>query len=272
MRPFIDADGSAASSADNESAFSSLFLQFRFLSPLGFLFGACGESFFRSAECAAMWIVKQKEDADEASKIDEARRRSEALRAENALKQKQAEDERLEAATTREHLQTIYGAASWILKFLTQELLEKVVLVSQHKACLVRLLKIESMARKWYKSKLPSYYFKDLCRRINGRKDKTGDALVQWLMNECDTLESGLYKLEEQQGGVPKLFLRAQENHPDEDDDEENEEEGDDEVEVIGTRDLPSISSGPSSKSHIHRPSPSGTTVHSPAADIIELE
>jgi hypothetical protein len=229
-----------------------------------------------SAEAVMMWIVNQKEDAAEAQKIDEARRRSEALRAENALKQKQAEEERLEAATTREDLQTIFGAASWILKFLTQELLEKVVLVSQHKACLVRLLKIESMARKWYKSKLPSYYFKDLCRRINGRKDKTGDALVQWLMNECDTLESGLYKLEEQQGGVPKLFLRAQENHPDEDDEEEDEE--DDEVEVIGTRvqehqerDLPTIS-GPSANPHIHRPSPSSTTVHSPATDIIELE
>jgi hypothetical protein len=230
-----------------------------------------------SAEAVMMWIVKQTEDAEEAQKIDEGRRRSEALRAENALKQKQAEEERLEAATTREDLQTIFGAASWILKFLTQELLEKVVLVSRHKACLVRLLKIESMARKWYKSKLPSYYFKDLCRRIDGRKDETGDALVQWLMNECDTLESGLYKLEEQQGGVPKLFLRAQEDHPDEDDDEEDEE--DDEVEVIGIRvqehqerDLSTITV-PSANPHIlQQPSPRSTTVHSPATDIIELE
>lgn len=221
-----------------------------------------------SADAIMMWLIQEKENADEASKMDEARKRSEELRAENAIKKKQAEQERLDAANTRESLQLIF-TTSWVLKHLSQELLNKIVGVKKLKESLLRLLKIEKMAIKWYKSQLPSCYFKDLCRRIHNEND-----LVVWFQKECDALEAGLYMLEEQQGGVPKLFLRATAAHPEDEEDAEtgkageekkSDDDDDDEIEVIGVRVQPQDVPGGGRSNNAH-------DQRSPAARFVRLE
>jgi len=180
-----------------------------------------------SADEVMMWIIQEREEREEARKMDEARLRSEQLRKENAEKQKRAFQERLNAATSRDDFRKIYGQSSWVLDDLDDAHFRR--LVSHQKNCLVRLLKLESNARKWYQDKLPTCYFRDLCRRGNLCNHTEFDS---WLMKECDALESGLYKLELQQGGVPKLFIRAQESHPD----YKENDESDDEIVFCGTR------------------------------------
>mmetsp|Transcript_39838 Transcript_39838/g.96144 ORF Transcript_39838/g.96144 Transcript_39838/m.96144 type:complete len:531 (+) Transcript_39838:135-1727(+) len=183
-----------------------------------------------SVDEVMMWIIQQREEREEARKMDEARLRSEQLRKENADKQKRAFQKRLDAATSRDDFRDIFGQPSWVLDNLDDAHFRR--LVSHHKNALVRLLRLESSTRKWYQDKLPTCYFRDLCHRSNQQAENEFDS---WLIRECDTLESGLYKLELQQGGVPKLFIRAQENHPEYDESGENDE-SDDEIVFCGTR------------------------------------
>jgi hypothetical protein len=158
-----------------------------------------------TSEDIMMWMVRQKEETEEAHKMDEARLRSEELRRQNAEKQEAAAKERIDNANNRQALKEVFGEASWVLQNFNDKLFD--LLVNKYKDALVRLLKLEEKARKWYEE-LPLYYFRDFCKRCNEQKERTD--LIQSLKNECDALEVGMYKLEEQQGGVPKLFIKAQ--------------------------------------------------------------
>ncbi|CAJ1965904.1 unnamed protein product [Cylindrotheca closterium] len=183
-----------------------------------------------TADEIMMWIIQQREEREEARKMDEARFRSEQLRKDNAEKQKRAFQERLDAAKSRDDFRNIFGKHSWVLDNLDDAHFRR--LVSRHKDVLVRIVKLESSTRKWYQDKLPTCYFRDLCHRSNQQAVSEFDS---WLIGECDTLEAGLYKLEFQQGGVPKLFLQAQENHPEYGESGENDE-SDDEIVFCGIR------------------------------------
>ncbi|KAL3939746.1 MAG: hypothetical protein SGBAC_005590 [Bacillariaceae sp.] len=188
------------------------------------------ESDASSVDEVMMWIIQQREDREEARKMDEGRLRSEQLRKEEAEKRKRAFQERLDAATSRDVFRDIFGRPSWVLDHLDDAHFRQ--LVSCHKKVLARLLRLESRTRKWYQDKLPTCYFRDLCHRSNQQAEINFDS---WLMRECDTLEAGLYKLELQQGGVPKLFIRAQEDHP-EYKERGEDDESDDEIIFCGTR------------------------------------
>jgi hypothetical protein len=156
----------------------------------------CNNNNTTSADQVMMWIVSQREEAEEARKMDEARLRSEALRHEQAERCASSVQERLASANTIQDLSSVFGD-SWMLHGLDDDRLQ--TLLKDNPQSFKRFLTLEQKTRQWYGHKLPSYYFSDLIKT-----NLIVDA-------ECERLEAALYKLEEQQGGVPKLFLNAQE-------------------------------------------------------------
>jgi hypothetical protein len=156
----------------------------------------CNNNDTTSADQVMMWIVSQREEAEEACKMDEARLRSESLRHEQAERCASSVQERLASANTIQDLSSVFGD-SWMLHGLDDDRLQ--TLLKGNPESFKRFLSLEQKTRQWYGHKLPSYYFCDLIKT-----NLIVDA-------ECERLEAALYKLEEQQGGVPKLFLNAQE-------------------------------------------------------------
>ena len=111
---------------------------------------------------------------------------------------------------------------------------------------LKRLLRLEQRSLLWYGRELPSFYFERLKERFRAALHSSspggggggggggGDAgtreALTFLEKECTALEAALYKLQEQEGGAPKVFLEEmREAKP-----QSDMMDGDDEVVVIG--------------------------------------
>ena len=154
-----------------------------------------------NSEQVMMWIISQREEAEEAKKMDEARLRSESLRKEQAELQKRAAQERLDAAGLSELKELFPG--SWILQ---DSKLPLDTWVTTSKDSLVELLNLEKQAIKFYGIKLPRGYFKQLCGRLEECSSNKCKIKME-MKNECEILQSALYRLSEQQGGVPRIFL-----------------------------------------------------------------
>ena len=174
-----------------------------------------------TSEDVMVWMISQREEAEEARKEDEARLRSEELRKEHAEREAQATREKLDSAKVPD-LYPMFPN-SWILERIPKP--ERLQAMA-NKAVLTKLLQLENKGRKWYGTKLPSYYFYDLATRMMA--SRVGK--IDWLPSEFERLESALFNLEEQQGGVPRLFLAAQEAHP------EGEAQDDKEIVIVGRR------------------------------------
>jgi hypothetical protein len=198
-----------------------------------------------------MWIVTQREEVEEARKMDQARLRSEELRKEQSERRLQTVKQRLESATVTDLYQIFPD--SWILKRIASP--DRLQTMAE-KNTLIRLLQFEQNARQWYGTNLPSYYFHDLTNRMLATHTSAGRGCgrIDWLSSECERLESALYKLEEQQGGVPKLFSQAQEAHSEEDEDTE--------IVMVGRRMLQQTPSN----------SERGTSKKNQATEVIEID
>ena len=197
-----------------------------------------------------MWIITQREEAEEARKMDEARLRSEQLRREQAERREQQEKTRLDSATLKDLEQDLFPR-SWILRNLSttadgnrNESIRNLLAVSvgrnenrSLKKELITLLKMEKDARKWYKD-MPGPYFENWSNDLMDRfeqysKTKQASERRSWveeeLKAEYERLQSATSRLDQQKEGVPRIFLEAYDaakrqgrvGHPDDDEDDE---------------------------------------------------
>lgn len=161
-------------------------------------------------ESVMMWIVAQREEAEEARKIDAARARSESLRAEQAQLRKQAAHERLWGSTMNDWLTSSDLFKGSIVLKETRHFFETTIFDNRDfKEKLIRFLELEKKARKWYGTSVPYCFLCSLCERW---KELSTDELAKSIEQEATSLEKAMYSLAEQEGGVPKIFREAKSN------------------------------------------------------------
>lgn len=161
-------------------------------------------------ESVMMWIVAQREEAEEARKIDAARARSESLRAEQARLRKQAAHERMWSSSIEDwRSQSDLFQGSIVLKEAKECLETRIFDNRDYKEKLIRFLELEKKARKWYGTSVPWCFFCHLCQRWN---EMSTQELVQSIEEEATCLETAMYSLSQQEGGVPKIFRQARAN------------------------------------------------------------
>ena len=184
-----------------------------------------GWSVEEHVDAAMMWIVTQREEAAEASKLDEARISSEQanLAMEQSRNQEMArvlENADLVDLIGPSHddieIKSKYFPCSTLLRNLSvKKCFLKIISSWDGKEEVIRLLSLEKKARKWYGTVLPFSYFEYTLRpRIEGWAGANAAQMCQKLRHESDQLEKAMYNLCEQVeggvGSVPKLFLTAQ--------------------------------------------------------------
>lgn len=199
---------------------------------------AAGWSSQDHVEAAMMWIISQREEAEEARKEDEARFSSERADAEMMQRRK----EEREAEMMSSDMQDLFGSVEEEITMSSKYFPHSVILQSQQirqifatissvndsaKATrarreVLRYLKLEKKATDWYGRVLPYSYFQHSAKpRFATWSEKhlqtshcSSDQISQQLMKESDDLERALYNLSEQEEGgvanVPKVFLQAQ--------------------------------------------------------------
>lgn len=161
-------------------------------------------------ERAMMWIVSQREEMEEARKLDAARARSEALRAEQARLRKKAAHERLWGSTMDDWAsQADLFCGSVVLKEARECLETHIFNDMERKTKLIRFLELEKKARKWYGTSVPWCFLCSLCERW---KELSADELGESIEQEASALETAMYSLSQQQGGVPIIFSEARSN------------------------------------------------------------
>ena len=182
-------------------------------------------------EAAMMWIISQREEAEEARKEDEARYSSE--RAEAEMVQRRKEEREAELMTS--DLEDLLGSSeedivisskyfphSIILQSdITKQMFAMILSVNDSvKAAharkeVVRYLNLEKKATDWYGHVLPYSFFNYSAKfRFESWACDGTDQITDQLVQECDCLEKALYNLSEQEEGgvanVPKVFFQAQ--------------------------------------------------------------
>lgn len=149
-----------------------------------------------------IWIVEQREEAAEAQKMDLARLESEKLRKQQEERQKNSYMQKLNMARTVQDFQQLFHG-SWILLQQNERL--QSILDSNARGSFVELLSMENKAKKWY-GKLPSSYFIEVGKSLAQIHVPSSSS---WISEKCELLRRALYCLDQQQGGVPKLFLNT---------------------------------------------------------------
>jgi hypothetical protein len=144
-----------------------------------------------------MWIIKQREEQDEAQKMDAARARSEDLREQIEMTRKQDDIYRFERATMEELSASLFST-SVVLKHAASELQS---LKKSHSTTLYNFLKLEGKILKWYND-VSWCYLVDLAERW-----KSTELCVSDLESTICELEASIYSLEKQQGGIPAIFV-----------------------------------------------------------------
>jgi hypothetical protein len=196
---------------------------------------ACGSASVNnvSADDCMMWIIHQREEQVEARKMDTARMRSEELRQEAATARKAAARDIYQTANSRVALQRIFGTTSVVLaevsssgdadkdkdtvkdKQETPQNGEDFLLILKeidNGDLLYKFLQLEQNIYKWYND-VSWCYLTDLVKGwkktwndVGEKKDATHEHLKIALRTATKQLEQGMYSLEHQQGGIPKLF------------------------------------------------------------------
>ncbi|KAL3768641.1 hypothetical protein ACHAWO_001110 [Cyclotella atomus] len=191
----------------------------------------------QQVEAAMMWIVNQREEAAEAAKLDEARISSEM--ADKALEQsRKVEAERQMKLASLNSLFGSMGEKSTTASITSQYFPHSVLLENVEvrkvmhaigsgpgKDTCIKLLQLESKARKWYGTVLPYAHFKHvLCPCFETWSNEfivssknlnsvSSSVLIQKVSNKSNELERGMYNLSNQEQGsfgmAPKLFLEA---------------------------------------------------------------
>ena len=212
-------------------------------------------------EGAMMWIVQQREEAEEARKLDEARISSEE--ADAAMEQSRKQN--LENELKNADMVDLLGSAgddvevsmrskhfpqSDLLRHGSVRSVLKVIASSDRgKEEVTRLLSLEKKARKWYGTVLPFSYFEHKLKpRLEGW---AGENAINSCRHESNALETSMYNLSEQVeggiGSVPKIFYNAQreaaENGQPTSSPEDSKMSNDDDVEIVD-QPLPSKAGG----------------------------
>lgn len=156
---------------------------------------------------AMMWIVQQREEAEEAKKMDAVRARSEQLRQEQSDLKRRYKKERMDAATMHEwKTEREFFQGSVVLQLLANGVLET-VRTNGHKQVLEEFLELEKNARKWFGPRVPFCFFVRLAKHWSEPMPTTD--LVNAITSATMVVQKALFSLSEQQGGVPKIFLLA---------------------------------------------------------------
>jgi hypothetical protein len=130
------------------------------------------------------------------------------LRTEQARLWKQAASDRLWGSSIDDWLsQPDLFQGSVILSEARVRLEPLISVCKEYKATLIKFMELEKKARKWYGCSVPWAYLVDLAELW--KELVADDELIKSIEHETCALESAMYSLSEQQGGVPKLFLNA---------------------------------------------------------------
>ena len=180
-------------------------------------------------DMAMVWIVKQREEAEEARKMDMARMISETDRSEKDRREREAARRLQEASMgdivgIGDDARSKFFRGSVLLRSpLMRSLFLSVGGAAAKEEC-VRLLRLEQQAGQWYGKVLPWAYFHHVAiGRIEAWADDdvandadeylTAEALIR---QEADALERALFSLSEQihngVQNVPQVFVSAQED------------------------------------------------------------
>jgi hypothetical protein len=183
-----------------------------------------GNSANLTADDVMLFIITEREEAEEARKEDQARLASERTRKEEAARRRNEIAREFDRKLLQSSLdewasdQSMF-CGSWVLGVAdVKTALAKVVVSNlEFKKKLVELLKLEKLARKWFGS-MPRAYF---CERVVARLLEQSEQLMSQVSWEFETLQRVMYTLSEQQGGVPRCFLEAHDQSSTRDDDDE---------------------------------------------------
>ena len=187
----------------------------------------------QQVEAAMMWIVNQREETAEARKLDEARISSEL--ADRAIERSRKEE--MERKMKYADFNSLFGSDSTTSRYFPHSVLLKnaevrkvlrVIGNGPGKDAAIKLLQLESKARKWYGTVLPYAHFKHtVCAcfeawsrefLVFSKVPKSIDisTLTQKVIHESKRLEMGMYNLSQQEqgsfGNQPRLFLVSQRN------------------------------------------------------------
>lgn len=164
-----------------------------------------------------MWMVTQREEADEARKLDMARIASENSN-DGITASREAIEDALQSSSQSELFgeSTSYFKSSFISKSQTGlEALSTLCTYNDDngesgKQLVLKYLLLEQKALKWYgPAASKAYFLYDAPKALKPfAAMKNSDALAS-LQTELGKVETALYSLKEQQGGVPRIFLQA---------------------------------------------------------------
>uniref|UniRef100_A0A7R9WSW6 Uncharacterized protein n=1 Tax=Craspedostauros australis TaxID=1486917 RepID=A0A7R9WSW6_9STRA len=174
---------------------------------------------------------------------------SERFRADNAAKQAEAAKTKLQSISTMQDYRAMF-TESWILKDNACVAHLEQLWDASAKEALTQLLQVEAKSAKWY-CQLPRAYFEDLSKDL--ARQSTLSVLMDRVRQESEKLNSALFKLSEQQGGVPRIYLQAAEARKAEGHDKQNHDNGndddndddDDEIVFLKCEQLASEKAGP---------------------------
>ena len=172
---------------------------------------------YMTSDAVMMYLVQRREEMDEAKKMDQARIESERQRKLEAARLRAAAREEAQATMRSSSLKewkSVFFQSSWILN--QQNAFSVLCRVGEDvKSSLLKLLEVEAKAAKWYK-KVPQQFFQFAVTKRIASLEGDPKGLRDFLNTEIGKIEHAMFTLEEQKGGVPKLFLQAQQFYADE--------------------------------------------------------
>mmetsp|Transcript_53470 Transcript_53470/g.64473 ORF Transcript_53470/g.64473 Transcript_53470/m.64473 type:complete len:327 (-) Transcript_53470:52-1032(-) len=148
----------------------------------------------RRIDAAVMFIVAQREEAEDARKLDVARQMSEMEREQQLL----AEGREKTIALKKSTISHILNCKCFPNSALLSQPTFKSLLQEQRKEFVIKILQLEQKAMKWYGIKYSQGYFSSVETKLKNLEE---------LIEE---LENAMYSLKEQEKGVPKIFREAQ--------------------------------------------------------------
>ena len=190
-----------------------------------------------SVDEVMVYLITQREEAEEAAKMDAARLASERSRKHDAEERRaelrrQLQDDMEQASVAEWRTDERMFVHSWLLEHaelrgVVEEQLRKQTCTngtsSPLKLELIQLLQLEKKARQWYRATLPKAYFGGPVtdRLLRASSSDENDRLLEQVRREIQTLHTGLYELEHQVGGVPVIFRDAHDDAEESNDDDE---------------------------------------------------
>ena len=173
-------------------------------------------SIAQQSESLMIWMITQREEADEARKLDEAR-----IQSENANAETSASREAVESTLQFAAVNEIFGETSKESFFKSSIVIQsnemRVILKkmsqtsSKCKQLVIQYMLLEQKAIKWYGTRTPrAYFYWEAPEAFSSMKQFDEKEVKAFLDCQIQTLHNAFFRLDEQSGGgVPKLFLES---------------------------------------------------------------